>query len=628
MTGFRPPSSKPGTPQPEDARSITSESTEFVTEPLRPLEDRLFVFKLPDDNHPLEYSTAVMPTLRPYYKIGDNEDIHERRKLAIQYAVNGLGMTAIANAPHPTRSQYKTKVLKDYFDTLDHLLSSLKLTYTKPGEERNNKAVYTVSSELYQEFSIALRDLLNSIQGSIRLKGRRVPDIPFWPEGSAGIDFFYANDIEIIALAYRISVEQFLLEIDSIHDFEKGDVRLDTARTKPRSPVREGAEPGSISAFLQQSRASMYSNNSHKPATSYVPLTRNSRMNDLMGNGKTRDRPPHLETRGASRGDPPSEPGSDPEDEGDDRRGRKRRPDNRGEDSQRNNELKSGYIFDQKLKHDTVPQWDGNTDNIMRWISKVNDLADHSPEVNRQLGSIVPRRLQGKAEVWYFSLPLSKRRKLEGSWDDLKQEIVGYYMNRTWVDRTKRRARDARYREPGHVRETPSDYYIRKSDLLTSVFQMEDSELILEIMDGAPRNWHTILTTRQYEDACELQSAIRYHEETLMELDRDLRAGSGSNGYSSYRPTARANLVGTRSDLPPPAFPRDDLTISKKTTPRDKGARPCRHCGSDMHWDNECKHSRRRTARTRLAETQLEDLQAQDEYDDLYLSTCGEEEDF
>ncbi|THU89464.1 hypothetical protein K435DRAFT_821394 [Dendrothele bispora CBS 962.96] len=170
-------------------------------------------------------------------------------------------------------------------------------------------------------------------------------------------------------------------------------------------------------------------------------------------------------------------------------------------------------------KHDTVPQWDGNTDSIIRWISKVNDLASYSPAMNQQLGSIVPRRLQGKAEVWYFSIPLAKRRKLEESWDQLRQEIMGYYMNQTWLDKTKKRAWDTRYREMGHTRETPSDYYIRKSDLLTAVFQMEDSELILEIMDGAPKGWHTILTTRLYKDVCELQSAIRYHEETLMDLD-------------------------------------------------------------------------------------------------------------
>ena len=78
------------------------------------------------------------------------------------------------------------------------------------------------------------------------------------------------------------------------------------------------------------------------------------------------------------------------------------------------------------------------------------------------------------------------------------------------------------------------------------------------------------------------------------------------------------NLVG--GELPPPCFPKDDSIISRKATPKSKGARPCRHCGSDLHWDNKCKHSKKgmRTARTRLAECSIEELQDQDSYNELY----------
>ncbi|THU86127.1 hypothetical protein K435DRAFT_868588 [Dendrothele bispora CBS 962.96] len=147
-------------------------------------------------------------------------------------------------------------------------------------------------------------------------------------------------------------------------------------------------------------------------------------MRDLLGNVGARDVPPHLNSF-------IQQPGGDPDpsdSDGDDHRGRDNREgrSNRGNRSdgtkgedERKDEITSNsrYVFDQKLKHDTVPQWDGNTDSIIRWILKVNDLASYSPAVNQQLGSIVPRRLQGTAEVWYFSIPLAKRRKLEESWD-------------------------------------------------------------------------------------------------------------------------------------------------------------------------------------------------------------------
>ncbi|KAJ3898346.1 hypothetical protein F5879DRAFT_775654, partial [Lentinula edodes] len=54
-------------------------------------------------------------------------------------------------------------------------------------------------------------------------------------------------------------------------------------------------------------------------------------------------------------------------------------------------------------------------------------------------------------------------------------------------------------------------------------------------------------------------------------------------------------------------FPRDDSNISRRGTPKDKGARPYCHCGSDLHWDNECKHSKQKIARACLCETSVDD---------------------
>jgi hypothetical protein len=44
------------------------------------------------------------------------------------------------------------------------------------------------------------------------------------------------------------------------------------------------------------------------------------------------------------------------------------------------------YHFDLKLKPELVPQWDGNPDNLARWMSKINRLANKSPEIKEELG--------------------------------------------------------------------------------------------------------------------------------------------------------------------------------------------------------------------------------------------------
>ena len=61
------------------------------------------------------------------------------------------------------------------------------------------------------------------------------------------------------------------------------------------------------------------------------------------------------------------------------------------------------YHFDLKLKPESVPQWDRNPDNLARWMSKINHLANNSPEIKEKLGKLVPRRFTQFAETWYHS---------------------------------------------------------------------------------------------------------------------------------------------------------------------------------------------------------------------------------
>ncbi|PBK78933.1 hypothetical protein ARMSODRAFT_859837, partial [Armillaria solidipes] len=91
--------------------------------------------------------------------------------------------------------------------------------------------------------------------------------------------------------------------------------------------------------------------------------------------------------------------------------------------------------------------------------------------------------------------------------------------------------------------------------------------------------------------------------------------------YNSPYCTSHARLVGTTNHPFNPPFPKDDANKTKRRkAPKDVRARSCRHCGSGEHWDIECKHHYEgmHMARTRLAETDVSELQAQDEYNELY----------
>ena len=297
--------------------------------------------------------------------------------------------------------------------------------------------------------------------------------------------------------------------------------------------------------------------------------------------------------------------------------------------------------FDLKLKISDVPKWNGNTDTLVRWFAKINDIASLSSTVHDQLGRVIPKRLEGTAETWYFSLPLQHRLDIEKDWTTIKEALGAHYMNRRWMDKQKNRAHMASYRESKHPKESPSEYVIRKLELLRTAFTMDDTELIMEIMDGAPNIWNTVLTTQLYRDVVEFQDAVYYHEDTLERLGserKDFRDrfepnkyGDRNNRFNNYR-NAHTRLVGSYSNMPKPKFPRDDSNVSKKATPASKGARPCRHCGSDQHWDPECKHSYQssKRARTHLAgaNAKSDELEALEEYEDMYYNLESDNEEF
>lgn len=388
------------------------------------------------------------------------------------------------------------------------------------------------------------------------------------------------------------------------------------------------------------------------PRNPFRTNSENQRQHTDESSRRQRQQPPHMtpRTRENPR-DEPSDDSSSSDDEGSDHRRRNnsripnaRRKEPRDSRSQTAN-ASAGFVrsnevhFENKLKLDIIPTWDGKTDELVRWFAKVNRLAERSQTAFVQLGNLIPSRLSGSAETWYFSLPLAKQLQCEESWGNMREAIAAYYMNRTFMEAQKIKANNVKYREGStNTRETPSEYFIRKLELLQLVYDYTDSELITEIMKGAPTSWVSIVTPHLFEDITEFQTVVRFHEETLMKIDtprpnpyrfdnNPFNRDSNRNRPDNFR-NARVNLVGGSDKLPLPQYPKDDTNVSRRQTPESKGFRPCRHCGSGKHWDNECKYSRKsqRSARANHATILDEDLEAQQEYDDGYYDLLSEDE--
>jgi hypothetical protein len=179
-----------------------------------------------------------------------------------------------------------------------------------------------------------------------------------------------------------------------------------------------------------------------------------------------------------------------------------------------------------RIKPESVPEWDGNADTLARWLSKINQLAGKSENIHKELGKVIPHRSTGSAESWYYSISERDRRKLEKSWDTLKEGISAYWMNHDWLSKQKLRASRATFKEPGHSPKSPSEFVICKKNLVSLVYDYSDTGLIKFIMESVPGNWHAIVHTLSMKTFREFQNSVKYYENTLARMSR-----LNSNGF-------------------------------------------------------------------------------------------------
>ncbi|GAB1527409.1 hypothetical protein RhiTH_010584 [Rhizoctonia solani] len=183
-------------------------------------------------------------------------------------------------------------------------------------------------------------------------------------------------------------------------------------------------------------------------------------------------------------------------------------------------------------------------------------------------------------------------------------------------------------------------------EALTILSNWTDSELITEIMNSAPEHWALYIDTSVVTTWDDFLDKVSWHEEKLLnhegsnttDIQRQLNEMKAmlkkldnprqSQNQVRAQQTASKPIGWYKSSQSPP-YPKDDTTVSKGKTPKDKKARPCRHCGSLMHWDRDCKYARQnsRNVRAQMAEASDEERAAQEAYDDLCDDAYMEESD-
>ncbi|KAJ3858313.1 hypothetical protein EV359DRAFT_87928 [Lentinula novae-zelandiae] len=403
-------------------------------------EIRIITFQEKDGNILMDYVSFTGSFDYREIPAAHCSHLRDWRKEAVRYGSQFLKRLELQDFESKPLS--RTERLR-YSKELNLLMSFL--TSWKFVTVNEKETAYAVIPDNYINLLKALRNILEDARIEYQIQGIPMPELPIWGKNALTLQWWDFNDLECIGACWRIQVEQFLAEItraigkstvnqmyskDSLTGRFKGQL-LD----KPLPPVIE--DPGSISqSQFRQIRTEQYDNlrgNLRQPnLTSYGA---SQRFVQSFGNEEQRNQS-RIKQRASSRtsqtshvtrnrqgggGDPPSEP-SDDEDKGNGSTGRPpyRSPNGPGgpgdpgdngsshfpgaEDPNRHpsrgiqdpgNSLSRQNNqdiprFDNKLKADQIPTWNGEMDKIINWEMQINDLAKRSSIIQEQLGYLVP----------------------------------------------------------------------------------------------------------------------------------------------------------------------------------------------------------------------------------------------
>ncbi|KAB5587565.1 hypothetical protein CTheo_8996 [Ceratobasidium theobromae] len=250
--------------------------------------------------------------------------------------------------------------------------------------------------------------------------------------------------------------------------------------------------------------------------------------------------------------------------------------------------------FDNCLEiNNFVKEWDGNPDTLPDWVISMNILSNRIQEVWSQLGEQLALYLTGSAKKWFEIQSFRREELMVQNWYIMCTAICDFFMIPHWLNRQKLIADKAKVRQPGHESETPTGNTICKKQIVMLVNNYSSAELIERTPSGAPQFWRTIIGSADQNRWWKFLDAVKQHEklteepftgkDTVTKKDPD-KLWEATGRFKSKH-TAKSHAVQAIK----PKHPPDDKNVSKHSTPEQKGARGCKYCGSNKHWDKECK---------------------------------------
>ncbi|KAJ7576302.1 hypothetical protein C8J56DRAFT_900209 [Mycena floridula] len=206
----------------------------------------------------MEHSVMSLVTFYRFGKASDVARVSLRWAKGVDQGGPKIGKQWLAKAAMPSRHVMKEH-LSDEFLQLDMLLTCPCSVCV--GREKT--VVYSFDLSKYQQFQLRLFQLEMRCQQAIQISRTTMSLFLVWGERGEGIEeeWWNGNDYEIMAILYRIEVENWTAALERIYDFKRELLRLSISMEKGQAigHEKQGAETTGPPAESSASRRGEYS---------------------------------------------------------------------------------------------------------------------------------------------------------------------------------------------------------------------------------------------------------------------------------------------------------------------------------------------------------------------------------
>ena len=277
----------------------------------------------------------------------------------------------------------------------------------------------------------------------------------------------------------------------------------------------------------------------------------------------------------------------------------------------------TGLQYEEKLKASEFPAFDGTEDTYGTWAEK-GDAYFHYGQQSasvEDLGRVATFNFTGIAAVWWHGLTQNERNERTEHWPTLRDAARESLLAASWVEKQWVKFHAMRYQQAGHEKEAPAQYFSRKVKLRRILMPIypdtPDEERAFEVLNlwtHCPTSWAAHIDTTLCPMAAELIKVATDKREQLQasnvtDLSRLVRAEMQRQQQRRFANAHLADIEEEDEDFTLEGLVADAKAVANKSPAKAPGSypyptannqsrktppRPCRNCGSPLHYDRDC----------------------------------------